>query len=152
MGIFDNFGQLSFWGNIASIIGLVITGWVAYGVRKIQSKIIFKATISDIIASFEELHDQLRIIMRNEYSKKSDRKREIQDIQHLIEVYLKHLIKISDNEIRREAKDLVKILEKAKNKPERINDNIQWDTLRKIRGIIESLKTRKKEQPWRIDA
>lgn len=128
-------------GSSASILGMIITGLVFIGLRRIRKQFITKARIPELKKSLKSTTKGLSEALQSF----DEPEREIQTILSVCKSTLKNLIDKVHGNIRNDARNLLKMIKKQKS----ANDKDKaWEIYNELQALIESLNHLQKDSKW----
>lgn len=132
---------LSFFGNIASIIGLLITIVILKNVDTIKKGYLMKARLPAIINRLEKIRKECNSL----FDDIPGNQEPIIAAFKRIKSILQNLEKKLDGDERRRTKKLINEIKKY-DRP--ISNNFAWDIVQNTDAIIELLKQHQKDKKW----
>jgi hypothetical protein len=141
-------------GNIASIIGVFISLYLIYALRKIHKHFLFKARFPELKRSLSDKSSKLSDLLQDFDNNKPDIKHNLR----LIETILKNCEKKVDGEYKKSVSTLKIEIGKFNNSNSKINkmfnyyipithDNV-WEVYSKLQALIEDLNQKLKDSKW----
>ncbi len=148
----DNFGNI---GNWCSILGLVITLYVLYNLRKIRKHYEYRARTPEIVSQLDDFSKDLNSYLDNI----SDNKNEIILTVKKLEYTLKSLRRKTNGEIIKNIDSLLGRTKRMKNdgpiifpffsKTSWSFDDEAWEIYSDIQGILQGVKEDSRDSSWR---
>lgn len=147
----NNFNNIAAW---SSIIGLAVSLWVLYSIRKLRTHYTSKARIPELIKQLEEYSSQLNTLL-NDVEKN---KQIILTISKRLEFTLNSIQKKSSRNIYTAIRKLnSRINNLRSNRGSIISifsrvtwnfENEVWDLYTDLQGILQGLKESSKDSEW----
>jgi hypothetical protein len=128
-------------GNIASIIGVLITAYLLFELKRLRTHFLLKARFPSLLKSLSSHANQLSNVLQ--YGSKSQR--DIETLLKVCDATLKNLYtKVSGLE-HQSTKSLIKKIKKLKKPTDK---EIIWEIYDGLQGLIEALKHLQKDSKW----
>jgi hypothetical protein len=132
---------ISYIGSVASVLGVFISIYLLWALKRIKNHFLLKVRIPELIDSLSDYANNLS----NALQKHDQKIKEIEEILNKCEPVLKNLhLKVSGL-AKRETKTLLKKMKKRK-KP--VNKDAAYDLYDNIQALIQTLKELKKDINW----
>ena len=136
---------LSIAGNIASLVGVVISCYVVWDLQKIKKQFIFKARIPDLIKALEEHVKQLSASIN------TDDIRAIEQIISITNPVLDNLSKKVHSDIRKNINILIEEIQaydSMSNKELKSGKDKAYKIHNSMLSIVEALKQQHEDSKW----
>ncbi len=133
---------LSIIGNLASIIGALLSAYVLLDVKRLHDHFLLKARMPD----FLKLLKQYVFTLSERLRKFDENTSEIETVLRQCESTLKNLISKVRGEVKQDTRNLLKRIRK-RIKP--TNKDEAWEIYQELQALIEALKHMQKDIKWR---
>lgn len=124
------------WGSLASILGLLLTGWALYEIRRLRRSYTFRARVPDLL---EKLNEH-RSTLSNYLGGVSGREAQVSEEFVRLEATLKSLKPKLPREERRSVKSLLKVLRMQGRVPSEQGIERTYLSVMRVTEEIENLR------------
>lgn len=128
-------------GNIASIIGAVISLWVLWDVKRLRAHFLFRTRIPDLLKSLKKHVNTLSESLRNY----EENQRDIETVLPVCESTLKNLKAKVHGDARQTTKTL---LEKIRRRTKPTSKDEAWEIYDELQALLEALNHLWKDKKW----
>lgn len=128
-------------GSIASILGLLFTGFVLWGLVRIRKEFVTKARLPELTDSLKSNAKNLSEALRSF----DESKREVQTILSVCKSTLKNLIDKLSGNVRKDARNLLRMIDRQDSSSDK---DKAWKIYNELQALIESLKHYQQDRKW----
>lgn len=139
------YSDYSFWGNTASIVSLIVSGFVFWGVRKIRQNFLFNARAPELIDKLNKLASKISSLLNDFEQSKEDIFLEIGKSK----ITLKTLSTKLGNDQKKSASSIVKLIDKNASNLSILDKDSIYNIYVEIRLFVEEMGNEIKDRQWR---
>ncbi len=129
-------------GNIASVLSVLITGWVLFELKRLRSQYLLQARLPDLVSSLKSKATELSKSLGDFRGSQHD----IKAMLPIVTSTLKNLRSKLDGEPKSSVDRLIKYI--SHNELE-LDEEAAWLIYRDLLGVVETLKQFQKDIKWR---
>ncbi len=139
------YSDYSFWGNTASIVSLIISGFVFYGVRKIRQNFLFNARVPELTEKLNKQASRISSLL-NDFDQSTE--------EIILEIgkgkiTLKTLSSKLEKEQKKSASNIIKLIDEHVSNLSTVDKDSIYKIYVEIRLFIEEMGNEIKDRQWR---
>ena len=139
------YGDYSFWGNTASIVSLIVSILVFWGVRKIRQNFLFNARAPELTKELDKLASKISSLLNDFDQSKQDLILEIGKSK----ITLKTLSSKLEKEHKKSAIRIIKLIDSNSLSLSTLDKDTIYKIYVEIRLFVEEMGNEIKDRQWR---